>query len=270
LWVWQSLLTRRSHTISFEQLLPVLFASPKSEKRPELPLKFQGGFALSAKQIGTILTIQGCLQMVAQLIVFPIVSKKLGNLWTYRIVIFGYPILYLFIPYLPLLPTFFRMPSVYLVIVAKVTAQAFSYPSLAIMLTNLAPSKRVLGTLNGAAASSATLCRTLGPLVSGGIQSWGSTAGYSGIAWWACAAIATVGVIEGLMITEENGRIEYQHIKPMDEEASPGKLDSAGDVSDSEVTACDDSRRSSTDDGTLCDSPGPRLSVDAAFFIADP
>jgi len=176
----------------------------------QLPFKFKGGFAFSTKTIGMILSVQGAMQMFAQLVIFPWVSRRLGSLRTFWITIAAYPFLYLIAPYLALLPEQFRIPGIVLILAWKVTAQSLSYPSLGIMLANAAPSKKVLGTLNGAAASSASICRGFGPTVSGAIESAGYAAGYSGVAWWACGAVAVIGWIPGVFMKEERRRQDLE------------------------------------------------------------
>lgn len=138
--------------------------------------------------------------MIVQLIVFPIVTKKFGSLLLFRATIAAYPILYFLIPYVILLPGSLRMISVFAILLVKVSAQSFSYPSLTMMLANMAPSKKVLGTLNGSAASSASLCRTFGPTVAGFIHAQGRNLGYSGLAWWTISLIATLGFMESLFM----------------------------------------------------------------------
>ncbi|KAL0254437.1 hypothetical protein SLS55_009912 [Diplodia seriata] len=216
------------HTISFEQLLPVLLSMPKSSEPPSLPFKFIGGFALPTKTIGFILSAQGFFQMIVQIFIFPVVSRKFGPLKTFRAVIFAYPFLYTLTPYLTLLPETMRMSGVLLVLIWKVTAQSLAYPPLAIMLANSAPSKKVLGTLNGVAASSASLCRAFGPTVSGGIQSAGLSLGYSGLAWWTCAFVAIIGATESIWMREINKRFEKSESEApsdyqQDEEAGLGE-----------------------------------------------
>ncbi|OCK74601.1 MFS general substrate transporter [Lepidopterella palustris CBS 459.81] len=209
------------HTISFEQLMPILMSLPASTIPAHLPFKFQGGFAFSTKTIGFILSVQGVLQMVAQLFIFPIISRRIGSLHTFWLVIFAYPFLYLVTPYLVLLPEKFRLPGVFMILAWKVTAQSLAYPSLAIMLANAAPTKKVLGTLNGAAASSASVCRGFGPTISGMIQSRGQTIGYSGLSWWTCAAVALIGCIPSIFMKEERRRPGFRSLdKDEDEEAS--------------------------------------------------
>ncbi|KAI5254081.1 MFS general substrate transporter [Aureobasidium subglaciale] len=194
------------HTISAEQLLPVLFSLPESEETPKLPFQFSGGFALPTKVIGFILSAQGFIQMFATLFVFPYVNRKIGSLATFRLVVLSYPILYFMVPYVTLVPTTFRMPCIYFVLVWKVAAQALSYPSLAIMLANAAPSKKVLGTLNGVAAAAASLCRAFGPTLSGLVQSLGLSVGVLGLPWWANSFVALIGAVLSLRMVEEKRR----------------------------------------------------------------
>ncbi|KAK8159805.1 major facilitator superfamily transporter [Phyllosticta citrichinensis] len=217
------------HTISFEQLLPVLMSLPESTQPAQLPFKFMGGFGLQAKSIGFILSAQGFLQMIAQIFVFPYVCGKLGPLRTFRLTVMTYPLLYTLTPYLTLMPESMRMGGVLLVLVWKVAAQAMTYPALSIMLANIAPSRKVLGKLNGTAASSASLCRGFGPTVMGSIQSAGLTRGCSGLAWWVCALVAIVGAAESSWMRQPKPRFseksaaeevsEYDH----DEESALGE-----------------------------------------------
>ena len=140
--------------------------------------------------------------MFAQLIVFPWMSKKLGSLRTFWITLSLYPLLYLLAPYLALLPENLRIPGLMVLLIGKVTFQSLSYPSLAIILTNSSPSKRVLGTLNGAAASSASICRGFGPTISGFMDGIGEAKHMSGLAWWTIAGVALLGWGPGFMLQE--------------------------------------------------------------------
>lgn len=159
--------------------------------------------------------------MFATLFVFPFVNRKIGSLATFRLVILSYPILYLMVPYLTLVPTALRMPCIYFVLVWKVTAQALSYPSLAIMLANAAPSKKVLGTLNGVAASSASLCRAFGPTLSGLVQSLGLSVGVLGLPWWANSFVALIGAVLSLRMVEEKRRYSKAQEANLDSEDLP-------------------------------------------------
>lgn len=183
--------------------------APPPKGDTHLPFYFSGGFGWSTQTNGTFLATQGVLQMFAQLIVFPWLSKKLGSLRTFWITLSLYPILYLLAPYLALLPEKLRIPGLMVLLVAKVTFQSLSYPSLTIILANSSPSKRVLGTLNGAAASSASICRGFGPTISGFMDGLGEAQHMSGLAWWTIACVALIGWGPGFMLQESKKRPTY-------------------------------------------------------------
>ncbi|WPH00232.1 Hypothetical protein R9X50_00305500 [Acrodontium crateriforme] len=208
------------HTISAEQLLSVLFSMPESHAPASLPFKFTGGFALSTKSIGAILVVQGLIQMFATMVAFTPVTRRLGFLTTYRMVVISYPLLYLIIPYLTLVPGYWRIPVVLLVIAWKVTAQAFAFPSSNIMLANLAPSNKVLGTLNGVASSAASGSRAFGPTLSGMLQSAGLSIGVMGLPWWTSAIVAIAGAVLSIFMVEERCRT-FQSEKKIVQPPSP-------------------------------------------------
>ncbi|PHH76917.1 hypothetical protein CDD82_3759 [Ophiocordyceps australis] len=191
------------HTMTFDQLLPV-FLSTAPPKQPvmELPFKFVDGFGLETKTIGFIMSVQGIYSLLSNFAIVPPVTRRLGSLRLFRLVAVSYFALYLTTPYLVLLPTALRMPSICLLVVWKCTYSTMAYPNNAILLANAAPSRQVLGTINGVAASTASLCRALGPTLSGVLYAVGLRTGYSGLAWWASGLITLVGAYLSFQITE--------------------------------------------------------------------
>jgi hypothetical protein len=192
--------------MTFDQLFPV-FLSTAPPKHPvvELPFKFVDGFGFETKTIGVIMSIQGLYSLLSNYAIVPPVTRRLGSLRLFRLLAISYFLLYLVTPYLVLLPEDMRMPAVYVLVIWKCTFSTMAYPSNAILLANSAPSKQVLGTINGIAASTASLCRALGPTVSGLLYSWGLQTGYSGLAWWFSGLITIVGAYLSLQITEGGG-----------------------------------------------------------------
>ncbi|KAK8931993.1 hypothetical protein VCV18_000524 [Metarhizium anisopliae] len=81
-----------------------------------------------------------------------------------------------------------------------------AYPNNAILLANSAPTKEVLGTINGIAASTASLCRALGPTVSGFLYAAGLHTGYSGLAWWFSGVVTLVGAYLSSQISENGSQ----------------------------------------------------------------
>ncbi|KAM0328212.1 hypothetical protein ACHAQA_005620 [Verticillium albo-atrum] len=197
------------HTMTFDQLFPV-FLSTKSpaEKDFHLPFKFVDGFGMETKEIGVILSVQGVYSMISTVFLFPLVTRRLGALRLFRFMALSYFALYLTTPYLVLLPENFRMAGIYLMVIWKCTFSTMAYPANAILLTNSAPNLTTLGTINGVAASTASLCRAFGPTISGFLYAMGLETGYSGLAWWTSAAITIVGAFLSLQITETRSRLD--------------------------------------------------------------
>lgn len=189
--------------MTFDQLFPVfLSTSPPKDRVVELPFKFFDGFGLETKTIGLIMSIQGLYSLFSNYLIVTPVTRRLGCLRLFRIISFSYFALYLVTPYLVLLPEHMKMPAIYMLVIWKCTFSTMAYPSNAILLANSAPSKEVLGTINGIAASTASLCRALGPTVSGALYALGLQTGYCGLAWWFTGFITIIGAYLSSQITE--------------------------------------------------------------------
>lgn len=184
-----------SHTITFDQLLPILLSMPESSTPDSLPFKFTGGFALPTSTIGLIFSTQGLYNILVQLVFFPFANKRLGSMRMFSYATILHPIIYLATPYLVLLPSNLRLIGLAVVMIVRVTIGSFAYTSLNILLANAAPSLLVLGTINGVASSIASLGRAFGPTLAGIVESIGLDIGCSGLAWWVSALVAVIGAI---------------------------------------------------------------------------
>ncbi|KAM6533699.1 hypothetical protein FALCPG4_006663 [Fusarium falciforme] len=205
------------HTMTFDQLFPVFLSTARPEHPVhDLPFRFTDGFGLETKVIGFIMSVQGLYSLFSNYLIVPPVTRRLGSLRLFRLLAFSYFALYLVTPYLVLLPEPMRMPAIYLLVIWKCTFSTMAYPSNAILLANSAPSKQVLGTINGIAASTASLCRALGPTLSGLLYSLGLQTGYSGLAWWFSGLVTIVGAYLSSQITE--GGPQEEAVMPEEED----------------------------------------------------
>lgn len=205
--------------------MPVFLSEPISTKPISLPFHFTGGFGYSSKTVGFMLSVQGVYSMVAQLWLFPRVAEHFGTLRTFRFVLMTWPLLYLLVPYLVLLPERLQMPGVYLCLLWKITAHVFAFPSNAMLLRNSAPSLLVLGVVNGAGASTASLARAFGPTVTGLLHSWGLDIGSNGVAWWVNGVICLVGALESLWIEEAEDSKKHEEVQDEDRLADEALID---------------------------------------------
>lgn len=207
--------------MTFEQLFPVFLSTqpPTDNGDSQLPFKFKGGFGLGPDSIGIILSVQGVYSIFSTLFLFPLIVRRLGTLNLFRLLAMAYFMLYLFTPYLVLLPESLQMAGIYFMVIWKCTFSTMAYPSNAILLTNSAPSLLSLGTINGVAASTASLCRAFGPTISGFLYSMGLQTGVSGLAWWCSGAVTIIGAFVSIFVTEPKGRL--------DEKVEDGEIGSA-------------------------------------------
>lgn len=229
--------------------MPVLLSMPESETSPQSAFKFIGGFALSTKTIGGMLAIQGIYSMFAQLCLFPALVRRFGTVRTFRAVVTLFPVIYFTTPYLVLLPKPLQMPAAYVTLLLKITMQVVAFPSNAIILRNSVPSLLVLGSVNGVAASVASLSRSLGPAITGLIHSAGLNIGCAGLAWWALGLVAIVAAVESYWIEEIDG----ENVRP------------STCCKDEEVALCDPGQTSTDldDDTAVLFPDAHRLSFDS-------
>ncbi|KAL4873894.1 hypothetical protein BDV12DRAFT_54759 [Aspergillus spectabilis] len=232
------------HSVSFDQLMPVFLSTPRSNDAPTLPFKFTGGLGLSTKTIGLMLAVQGIYSMIAQLWLFPFVVRHFGTLRTFRFVLLVWPPLYLLVPYLILLPEKLQMTAAYISLICKITFHVIAFPSTAILLANAAPSSKVLGSINGAAASTASLSRAFGPSVTGFLHSKGLDSGYSVISWWACGIVCTIGAMQSFWIEESEAQKDtYEETTEYDATHSGAKILRGSFTADKEDGTVEEVRR---------------------------
>ncbi|KAK8051977.1 hypothetical protein PG993_003362 [Apiospora rasikravindrae] len=190
------------HTMTFDSLLPTFLATeaPNPPKPMVLPFKFVGGFGFSTAETGVLMSGQGIYSMLINAFLVPFAIGRLGHLRVFQLVAVAYFALYLVTPYLVLLPDNLRMVGICFIIVWKSTFSSLAYPSNAMLTADAAPSQKALGTINGVAASTASLCRALAPAVSGMLYAFGLDTGYSGLAWWFSALVTIAGAFLALRI----------------------------------------------------------------------
>ena len=162
-------------------------------------------YPLDAQTIGFFYTLIGIFGMIVQFSFFPWVAKNFGVLNCTKLVYLIFPVLYLITPFTALVPKPIRNYCVFLLMLTKLTASIFGFPCCTILLTNSAPSLRVLGTLNGVGTSVSALGRGAGPALAGATFSFGLKRGFVIIPWWTLAVLAGLTAIPTFWIKETDG-----------------------------------------------------------------
>lgn len=197
------------HSVSFDQLLPVFLHHPvqaPDESNTHLPFKFSGGFGLASGRIGTLFTVFGVCSGIIQFLIFPPVARRYGILNCYKGCTVTFPLVYFATPFPALIQGNTLRQIVMLgIMVIKSFCVVFAFPCVMILITNSAPSLRVLGTLNGFATSLSAIGRAIGPALSGALFTWGVEHDYVITPWWMLAIISAVGIIPVWYIEESDG-----------------------------------------------------------------
>lgn len=98
-----------------------------------------------------------------------------------------------------------QFAALLLLLLIKGFAVIVGFPCITILLTNSAPSLRILGTLNGFATTFSGIGRAIGPMSAGATFSFGVKRGYVIPAFWLLAVVAVGQVIPAWMIVEGEG-----------------------------------------------------------------
>lgn len=198
-----------SHTMTFDQLFPIVLSTEtRSDIHLSWPFKFVDGYGMDTKEVGFILSVQGIYSLFTTAFLFPFIVNRTGALKMYKWLALTYWAIYFFTPYAVLCPDSWKMVGVYAILLWRCSFSSMAYPANAILLINSVTDKASLGTVNGLAASTASLCRAFSPAVSGYLYSVGLEAGYSGLAWWANAAVTVGGSFVGIYLSDENEELE--------------------------------------------------------------
>jgi hypothetical protein len=176
---------------------------------------FTGGLSLSSVQVGTAMSILGAIGITLQVLVYPRMNDKHGVLPLYRAFVYGFPLAYLMMPYLALIPTRSPPPAaadgvlfwlaLCTVLFFYTVSRVFVLPATMILVNNCSPHPSVLGTIHGVAGSVGSAARTLGPGVAGYLFGVGLDAGIVGLAWWALAVAGCFAVLTSWLVKEGSG-----------------------------------------------------------------
>ncbi|KAF8462540.1 major facilitator superfamily domain-containing protein [Kalaharituber pfeilii] len=178
------------HSVAYDQILPVYMSFSG--------LEIFRGFGMNSAEIGAIFSAFGILAMINQFF-------RYGAGACLRLCLTMYPIINILSPFAIVVREDYQRFYLYTLIFIKQITGVFAFPCIIIMLTNSAPSLRVLGTLNGVATALAALGRAVGPTIAGSAFSYGQQVQYLLIPFWLLGLLAVVGLIPSFFLVEGKG-----------------------------------------------------------------
>jgi hypothetical protein len=197
------------HSMTYDCLLPVFLQDDREKihsESSESSFRINGGLGLSTQAVGGIMSINGVIALFVQGALFPIIAGWLGIWKTFIVVTVLHPIAYILVPYIVLLSDSWLYPGIYACFTVRNLLSILAYPVLLILLKEATPSRSSLGKVNGLAASAGAACRTIAPPISGYLYDLGNKLGFTGLAWWASAAVALVGALQCWSISREKNK----------------------------------------------------------------
>ncbi|PWN46813.1 MFS general substrate transporter [Violaceomyces palustris] len=135
-----------------------------------------GGIGLTNLEIGHLMAINGVMTIFMQVIVFPGLERRLGGaVKTYRSVVIFMPLVFLCLPLAHQLGAMGGVgggkgkSTVWAALMLMILLKGFSNMAIVcstMIVSNLAPSRSLLGALNGVSQMCGSLARTFGPTAS--------------------------------------------------------------------------------------------------------
>ncbi|KAI1119694.1 major facilitator superfamily domain-containing protein [Nemania abortiva] len=211
------------HVGTFNSLWFVFLSTPVYNPRdpeppgfkPHLPFRFTGGLGLPPRSVGLAMALLGVIGISMQLFLYPWLSARLGTLRSWRTFLFLFPVTYLVLPFLAVVPSSTAPPSqktglaiwvaISGVLFVQVSARTFALPAQTILVNNCTPHPSVLGTVHGLGQSVSSLARTIGPIAGGWLYGLGLSHGFVGGVFWGMTGIAVAGVIISFWAREGDG-----------------------------------------------------------------
>ncbi len=131
-----------------------------------------------------------------------------------------HPIVYIIVPYLALLPDNMLYPGIWACLTVRNFTSILAYPLILILLKEATPSPCFLGKINGLAASVGAACRTIAPPLGGYLYGVGARIGFTGLAWWASAFVAVIGVFQVAFIVRQKNKtaVIRSYVTPIGQE----------------------------------------------------
>lgn len=192
------------HQMAYLSILPVYIVDDTKSKG----LDFQGGLGMDVHAVGIFLAINGFITLFVQGFVFPIFVEHVGVWNSFVWMIILYPITYIMVPFVSVLPTEFESYGLYLSLLFQAFFSIIVFPCALILMKNATPSPLVLGRVNGMAMSACCLARTISSPLVGLIYSLGGSAA----AWWGLAIVSIIGIIQLYWVPKEYvGPVEIEN-----------------------------------------------------------
>ncbi len=148
----------------FDEIFPLVALLP-----PE-----RGGLSFKEADTGRAMLVNGVASVTFQLLIFPPVVNRYGQIASFRFATSWSMLYYLLFPsvhYLRSLPTALFWPAMIPVLLGRSLAQLFLFATIFVLISNAVPAHH-RAAFNGFAQSAACAARSVAPAIGGSLLSW--------------------------------------------------------------------------------------------------
>ncbi|ORY63187.1 major facilitator superfamily domain-containing protein [Pseudomassariella vexata] len=200
------------HSMTFDHLMPIFFEDDKGSinhfSNPGVfssfnPFYSPGGLGLPMQVVGMIMAVNGAIALFVQAVIFPLAAARFGVFRLFLAVTVLHPVIYLLMPVLTHVPETLLYPTIYLCLTVRNLLSIILYPLLLILIKEATPCSKILGKVNGLAASAGAACRMIAPPVAGYLYTIGSQMDCTALAWYGSAFVAGIGAIQCFAVKRE-------------------------------------------------------------------
>lgn len=167
------------------------------------------------RDVGLAMATLGLVGIAMQLFIYPIVNAKFGLVKSWRIFLYCFPLAYMLVPFLSIVPSKSPPPAekdgilvwaaLCFVLFIQVTGRTFALPATTILINNATPHPSVLGTMHGIGQSMSSASRTIGPTLGGTLYGLGLRKGVVGGVFWGLSALAMCNCVASNWVKEGDG-----------------------------------------------------------------
>jgi len=212
------------HSMTYDHLLPIFLEDARGEPISSIslfsrsalginPFSSPGGLGLSVQEVGVIMSVNGIIALLVQILVFPPAAAFFGIHRLFILVTILHPVAYLIMPFLICLPANSLHLGIYTCLSIRNVLSILAYPVLLILIKEATPSPCVLGKINGLAASVGAASRTVAPPVAGYLYTLGSRMDFTGMAWYGSALVAVIGAFQCFFVKRARKQPDVEQVK---------------------------------------------------------
>ncbi|KAF7548918.1 hypothetical protein G7Z17_g6747 [Cylindrodendrum hubeiense] len=213
------------HSGAFPSLWAIFLSTPVSSTRQQkLSFRLYGGLGMNPRGVGTVMSMQGAISVITQVLLYPTLNDWLGTIRLFRTGLLAFPVTYFIAPF-PALVSFYatNQPSntsryaitepcvwvsVAFVLLLYVCGRTGVAPATTLLINDSTPHPSVRATIHTTATIVSSLSRSIFPPIALGMFGHGLRIGFVELGFWFLSGVATLACLASMWVVEGDNGIE--------------------------------------------------------------